>query len=148
MIRVSACQEAEGAVRQEMMMGVLRQAFCAHRRLTFFFTPCDRLTRDLTGGYPQSGPPFSLGHQPVSIELAEEIRGFALRVRRLLPRRDDPERFGIEQDGIVRDMLHLAAQLAPRKRGAGATRIKSIESHIRINGRTVAVQRRRADFSL
>jgi hypothetical protein len=45
-----------------------------------------------------------------TVEVAASLRALADRVRRLVPRRRDPERFRVDKSCITQDLEELAAQ--------------------------------------
>jgi hypothetical protein len=94
-------------------------------------------------------PAFFFGTSPVSVELAEHIRGLARRVRRLLPSARDPEAFHVEKDAIAHDLLRLAGDIAPERRSSKAISGRmQTTTQIVVNGRLVTVQQRRHDFAI
>jgi len=128
-------------VWQKMMMGVVRPT-------TRSGPITDHRGSTLAGLL--IGPRFFFGPAPVSVELAEHIRGLAHRVRGLLPLARDPEAFHVEKDAIVHELLRLAGRYAPPRSRETMERQKrpTPVRTITVNGRLVTVQHKRANFSI
>ena len=83
----------------------------------------------------------------MTVDLAEELRALCGRVRRLMPLSSNPEAFHIEKDQVCADLARLARKLDPSRERPQTGRIETVEQ-VRVNGRLVTVQHRRASFRI